>query len=68
MVVFFYDRKFNRYEEQSIFEPDKFIEVSEDYFNSTVVKFRDQYKISYFDNFQEFTDIDTGLKIRRYYS
>lgn len=66
-MIIFYDRKFKRYEMQDIFEPDKFIEVSENYFDETVVKFRDQYNIKYFDTYQEFTDINTGLKIRRYY-
>lgn len=68
MNIIYESRKFIRFEEQSIFEPDKFIEVSEDYFDNVVVKYRDMYKISYCGNYQEFTDINTGLKIRRYYS
>lgn len=67
-AVFFCDSKFDRYEEQSIFDLDKFIKVSEEYFNNTVVKFRSQYDIMYFNDYQEFTDKNTGLKIRRYYS
>lgn len=29
----------------NLFEPNHFIEVSEDYFDNTVVKFRDQYSM-----------------------
>lgn len=60
--------RFIKYEFESIFEQGKFIECSEDYFNETVVKYRNQFDIKYYGTYQEFTDINTGSRIRRYYS
>ena len=67
MNIIYQSRKFSNYEMQDIFEPEKFISISEDAFNSLVVSFRDQYILKYIKNGQEFIDKYTGFKIRRFY-
>ena len=52
---------------ESIFEKGKFIKMDEEFFNNTVIKYRNQYNIKYIDGGQEFTEKETGLRVRRYY-
>lgn len=68
MNIRYESRKFIKFEMQSIFDPETFLEVTEDFFDNVVVKYRDMYKLTYCGEYQEFTDINTGLKIRRYYA
>ena len=60
-------RKFGKIKAESIFEKGKFLEVSEEYFDNIVVKYRNQYELKYKKYYQEFTDKETGLRVRRYF-
>lgn len=66
--VIYESNSFVFYTEESMFEKGKFREISEEYFDNTVVKFRNQYDLKYCDGYQEFTDKKTGLRTRRYYN
>lgn len=62
-MIIFETRKF-KYFTNDLFNPDEFIEISEDDFNSQVVKYRSLFKMSYDENMNRiFTNITNEYNI-----
>ena len=64
-MIIFETRKF-KYYTNDLFNPEKFIEISEDDFNEQVVKYRNLFKMTYDVNMNRiFTNITNEYNIYR---